>query len=300
MGPTSSNLAILFADISGSTELYEILGDVIARRKVAECLDLVTAVVRRQNGVVIKTIGDEIMSTFESPEDAAIAACEMQEVVEGQMVEQTVKGPIALSIRVGLHYGPAILEGGDVFGDAVNVAARMAQTSKAGQIITTQDTVNNLPAVLRASTRFIDRAPIKGKSETIDIFEVIWQQEDITRMQTGVVVEDAPTRRLILRYNQTELELNDETSYAVLGRSKTCDMTVDEKLASRHHVRIESRRGKYFITDQSTNGTYVRNNGFEEAFIRREEMPLSGHGEISLGRSFNEDPKEIVEFDCET
>jgi adenylate cyclase len=299
MVPTSSNLAILFADISGSTRLYEILGDVIARRKVAECLDTVTAVVRRHNGVVIKTIGDEIMSTFDSAEDAAVAACEMQEAVDGQMVEQSVKGPIALSIRVGMHFGPAILESGDVFGDAVNIAARMAQTSKAGQIITTQDTVDSLPAVLRASTRFIDRAPIKGKSETIDIFEVIWQQEDITRMSTGVVMEDAAAGRLLLSYHDEQLELNDEHSTAVLGRSKTCDMTVDEKLASRHHVRIESRRGKYFIVDQSTNGTYVRLNGSEEAFIRREEMPLSGSGEISLGRSFNEDPQEIVKFSCE-
>lgn len=295
MAPKTTNLTILFADISGSTRLYELLGDAPARSKVATCLQVLTDVTERHKGTVIKTIGDEIMCTFPNAEAAVAAACDMHELLEDDVTEQTAAGPISLSIRVGLHHGPAILESGDVFGDAVNVAARMASMSKAGQIITTQSTIEELPPILKASSRFIDRAPVKGKKETMDIFEVLWQQEDVTRMSTGVIPEPLQRAQLELRYHELNLTMDEERSSVVMGRSKTADVAVAEALASRQHVRLEHRRGKFFIIDQSTNGTYVFSDG-SEAFLRREEMPISGSGMISLGRSFSENPQEVVHY----
>ncbi len=295
MAPKTTNLAIMFADISGSTQLYENLGDVTARHTVSECLGVMTKVIKRYNGVVIKTIGDEIMCTFPTAEDAATAACEMNEELEDDITGQA-PGTDSLSIRVGMHFGPAILEGGDVFGDAVNVAARMASLAKANQIITTQHTVEQLSPVLRASTRFIDRAPVKGKKEAIDIFEVIWQQEDVTRMSTGVIPQNQNTSVLRLAYKGTEVVLNDKQTTVVMGRSVSCYMAVDEKLASRQHVKLECRRGKFFITDQSTNGTYLLPEGGSESFLRREEVPISGRGKLSLGRSFSENPADVVQY----
>jgi class 3 adenylate cyclase len=299
MAPKTTNLAILFADISGSARLYEILGDVAARTKVADCLEMLTAVIKQHNGTVIKTIGDEIMCTFPTSEDAANAACEMHEMLEEDITEQTAAGPISLTIRVGMHYGPAILEAGDVFGDAVNVAARMASMAKGSQIITTQNAVDAMSPIMRASTRFIDRAPVKGKKETMDIFEVLWQQEDVTRMSTGVVTpQQTEPVRMRLTYQNDSVILDGDITQVVMGRSKSADLTVNETLASRQHVRIEHRRGKFFIIDQSTNGTYVHHEN-DESFLRREEMPLSGDGMISLGRSFTEDPQEVVHFKSE-
>lgn len=299
MAPKTTNLAILFADISGSTRLYEILGDVAARTKVANCLEMLTTVIKQHHGTVIKTIGDEIMCTFPSAEDAATAACEMHEMLEDDITEQTAAGPISLSIRVGMHYGPAILESGDVFGDAVNVAARMASMAKGNQIITTQGAVDEMSPIMRASPRFIDRAPVKGKKETMDIYEVLWQQEDVTRMSTGVIVQPASDPiRMRLVYQEDTVVLDGDITQVVMGRSKSADLTVNETLASRQHVRIEHRRGKFFIIDQSTNGTYVFHDK-DESFLRREEMPLSGNGMISLGRSFSEDPREVVHFKSE-
>ena len=299
MAPKTTNLAILFADISGSTRLYEILGDVAARTKVADCLEMLRSVVERYKGIVIKTIGDEIMCTFPTAEDAATAACEMHEILEDDVTEQTAAGPISLTIRVGMHFGPAILESGDVFGGAVNVAARMASMAKGGQIITTQNAIDEMSAIMRASTRFIDRAPVKGKKETIDIFEVLWQQEDVTRMSTGVIsAPNADPARMRLTYGADTIMLDHDVTQVVMGRSKAADITVNESLASRHHVRIEHRRGKFFIIDQSTNGTYVHHAN-DEAFLRREEMPISGDGMISLGRSFSENPQEVVHFKSE-
>lgn len=296
MAPKTTNLAILFADITGSTRLYEILGDIAARAKVADCLELLTTVIERHNGIVIKTIGDEIMCTFPSAEEAATAACEMHEMLDDEITEQTSAGPISLTIRIGMHFGPAILEAGDVFGDTVNVAARMAAMAKGGQIITTQSAIDEMSPIMRASARFIDRAPIKGKKNTIDIFEVLWQQEDVTRMSTGVISQPATLPvRMQLTYDGATVVIDVDTNVVIIGRSKSADITVNETLASRQHVKIEHRRGKFFIIDQSTNGTYIQHEN-DESFLRREEMPLSGSGRISLGRSFAENPKEIVHF----
>jgi class 3 adenylate cyclase len=78
-------------------------------------------------GRVIKTIGDEIMCRFTSANDCVRAAKECQEEISMGIQGENVE----LTIKVGLHFGPAILmEDGDVFGDAVNVAARMAGIAK--------------------------------------------------------------------------------------------------------------------------------------------------------------------------
>lgn len=292
-------MAIVFADISGSTKLYETLGDQIARAKVAETLATITKVVKENNGTVIKTIGDEVMCTFPTAEEAAQACCEMHESLEA--VNANIKQGTVIAIRVGMHFGPAIMEGGDVFGDAVNLAARMAAQAKANQIITTQSTTEKLSPVLRASTRFIDHAPIKGKQEEIDIYEIIWQEEDVTRMATGMLdAKKTPQVKLRLKYNNSEVIVSKQRSSVILGRSKDCDLPVNEKLASRQHVRIELRRDKFFIIDQSTNGTHVRIENGEVAFLRREEMPINGNGQLSLGKGFNENPTELVSFIHET
>lgn len=285
----------MFADIAGSTKLYDTLGDQLARAKVASSIQTMSDITKQNNGTVIKTIGDEVMCTFPTAENAGTAAWEMQETFEEEAEANTDGSPVA--IRVGMHFGPAIMEGGDVFGDAVNIAARMAAQAKAKQIITTQDTLDKLPPTMRASTRFIDHAPIKGKKEEIDIFEIIWQEEDVTRMATGMVI-DKPTPEAILRltYDGQTVELSKKRPGLVMGRSQNCDLTINEKLASRQHVRIELRRDKFFIVDQSTNGTHVMVDGTPEEFLRREEIPLTGNGRISLGRGFSEDPDEIVEF----
>ncbi|HEX9782105.1 MAG TPA: adenylate/guanylate cyclase domain-containing protein, partial [Opitutaceae bacterium] len=132
MARKAATLAIVFADISGSTRLYESLGDAIARELVAQCLGVMTEYVDKHGGKVIKTIGDEIMCTFPSADQAIEASMGMQEGVTEDLPELNPNTPSTLTIRVGLHFGPAIIEGEDVFGDAVNVAARMAGLAKGG------------------------------------------------------------------------------------------------------------------------------------------------------------------------
>ena len=299
MGPKTSSLSIVFADIAGSTRLYEILGDATARQLVAQCLGVMSEVITKHGGRVIKTIGDEIMCTFPTAEQAVEASMDMQEAVAEDLPEINPNAPADMAVRIGLHYGQAILEGGDVFGDAVNVAARMAGLAKGGQIITTQSTAEALPPILQAGTRHLDRITVKGKSEVVNIYEVIWQAEDVTRMATGILATETARARLRLRYHELEVTLEQRTGPFILGRGKKADMVVNDGLASREHARFETRRGKFVLIDQSTNGTYVITPD-GPGYLRREEAILTGQGRISLGRDLKENPTEVVLFYCES
>jgi adenylate cyclase len=289
------SLTIVFADISGSTRLYELLGDVRARERTSQCLSALTEVVRRHGGTVVKTIGDEVMSTFPDADAAARAACAMQESVAAQVVP----GETALDIRVGLHYGSALVEAGDVFGDAVNVAARMVALAKARQILTTRQTVERLSPLLRAGTRYTDRTPVKGKQEEIDVYEVIWREEDLTRMEGHQIPLADLQARLHLRFREKELEVSHSCPVVTIGRGQQNDIVVLDALASRLHARIEYRRGKFILLDQSTNGTYVLTQEGESAYLRREEFVLRGSGAISLGRAAGTEAPEIIHFVCQ-
>ena len=298
MAKETASRAIVFADISGSTRLYETLGDAIARELIAQCLEIMTEQVNRHNGAVIKTIGDEIMATFGNAERAVEACMAMQESVAEDLPERNKHTPGDFAIRIGMHFGTCILEGGDVFGDAVNVAARMAGVAKGGQIITTQDTAAALSPAMRSTTRHLDRIPIKGKAEDVDIFEVIWQADDVTRMATGLLAQGATKlANLRLRYHAEIMELDQNMNVVILGRGQKADMVVNDSMASREHARIECRRGKFILTDMSTNGTYVETQE-GPSYLRREDIVLSGQGKIALGRDLGE-ATEFVIFDCQ-
>lgn len=279
--------AILFADVCGTTALYETLGPEAAKARLEACLDALAAVTAREGGRVVKTIGDEIMCVFDGPGGAASAACAMHESLQ----DEAGNGPLAL--RIGVQYGPAICDGDDVFGDAVNVAARMTDYARPGQTMTTKSALALMPAIMQASARHVDSAPVKGKAEPMEIYELLWQQSDVTRMAADSGPAARPERVLDLDYRGLIVRLDASRPQLVTGRSRSAELTVDEDLASRLHARFERRRGKFFLIDQSTNGTYVRSQG-HESFVRREELPLSGMGEISLGRPFSDVPPDTT------
>ena len=289
-----TQLAILFADVCGSTKLYDTLGDVKARSTVARCIQLMTEATESEGGTLIKTIGDEVMTTFKSADDAAAAATDMQEAISGGLV---VDGrPIA--IRVGFHMGPVLLEEGDVFGDAVNLAARMAGQAKAGQILTTAATVQLMTPLWKASTRQIDRAAVKGKRDQIDVYEVIWQGEEMTRMVTPAWASAAAehTAKLKLKLGENRVEVSEDLTQVTLGRAEQNDLVVVGDLISRLHARIEYRNGRFILTDLSTNGTYVVDKGGTQTFVRRDSHDLKGSGMIGLGKVPQAASSEAVSF----
>ena len=293
-----TKLTILFADVCGSTKLYETLGDTVARDTVAKCVSIMGEETQRQSGRVVKTIGDEVMSVFEDPSAAADAAGGMQERISSGLVVQGKN----IAIRVGFHFGPVIVEtDGDVYGDAVNTAARMAGQAKAGQILTTAATVDIMSDTWKASTRQIDRAVVKGKKDEIDMIEILWQREDVTRMSTSFKPAAAAVKKakLMLRYRDQSVEVNESNSSVVMGRADESDLVVKNTLISRLHARIEYRKGNFVLVDQSINGTYVRTSGGEELFVRRDNYPIKGNGIIGLGQRLAPESPDAISFQSE-
>jgi len=280
MTRNEQTLAILFADVAGSTRLYEKLGNAQALVAVGRCLEIVKGVCEGHGGRVIKNIGDEAMTAFVSADDCTEAAAEIQ----GKLAELPPAGGARLAMRIGYHVGPAIEADGDVFGDSVNVAARMVALAKGGQVITSAETAAALSPWLRARLREIDSLSVKGKAQDIAIFELMWQDsaEELTALSTRPKLGPA---RIHLAYGNRELDLSDGQPAVTLGRDPQCDVVITDKMASRMHARIERRRDKFVIVDQSSNGTYVTVDGEREILLRREELILRGKGHISFGHA---------------
>lgn len=278
------SVAILFADVVGSTQLYERLGDDKAREMVGRCLEIMRAATENNQGNVIKTMGDEIMATFPTADDAMNAARRMQEQITQDAELAHEGGHVA--IRIGCHFGPVVQEQRDIFGSAVHTANRMTSQAKARQIITTQATVDLLGEEWRNLVRQIDVATVRGKEDEVVLYEVLWQPDDATSMLPAVGFREKPARslRLSLRYQGKEIIVGDGRKTATLGRADDNDVVVKGTLISRLHARVEVHRGKITLVDESTNGTFVQTDGGEEFFVRRDSTLLTGKGVIGLGR----------------
>lgn len=287
-----TEMAVLFADIAGSTKLYDTLGDAQAKTLIDECLGIMRGVVARYAGRVIKTIGDEVMCVLPDADSGHLAAADMQLKVAALPAVSNVKR----AIRVGFHVGPVIEESSDVFGDTVNMAARMAGFAKGMQIITTLATVERLSPALQSSTRKIAALSVKGKGDDIEVCEVIWQAGEDLTMATASITPALTQTKLHLTHGASELVLEQANAAVLLGRDAGCQIVLADRKASRVHARIERRRDKFFLVDQSSNGTFVTFAGEAEITLRREEVMLRGQGRIAFGHSIRESGGETVEF----
>jgi len=295
MGATPQNLAVLFADISGSTALYDKLGNELALQLVTRTLDILTREMAARHGRLIKTIGDEIMCIFPD----AIAAVEAARAMQLAVEKLRPGGEHPIYVRIGLHYGEVILEGGDVYGDTVNIAARVTAITRARQIMTTYALVEQLPEELRTQSRPVMRTEFHGKVEATDVFQIAWEQEDTTRTRIGMSAFRKPSgarNELVLRYRQQVITLSEQRKSIVLGRGDDCDLVIRDNLASRQHARIEYNFGKFLFVDHSANGTYIRFSDNQVIQLSHQQIVLHGAGTLSLGKPFSESPGEVIEY----
>ena len=288
-------VAILFADVVGSTQLYDKFGDTKASETVGKCLDIMKDATQQFNGTVIKTIGDEVMSTFGTVDEAMGAAAQMQSLISGG------KDDIQVSIRVGCHFGPVVQEQNDIFGAAVHTANRMTSQAKSKQIIISGSTVERLGPEWQAQTRQIDVATVRGRVDEVALFEVLWQPDEATSM-LPTIDWDSKTKgatKVTLTFRDQTIVVDENRKGINMGRADENDLVVKGNLISRIHARVEMRRGKFILIDQSTNGTFLENAQGEETFIRRDSTELTGEGIIGLGRVAKPGTPLAVHFICE-
>jgi len=277
---TQQSNVILFADVVGSTSLYETIGNVEAKYFVDQALSQLSDIARKYDGEIIKYIGDEVLCRFDDPDKACNAAVEMQEATVSADPAQK-----KLKIKVGMDYGPVIVDANDVFGDTVNVAARMASIATTGQIIITQNMQNHLSPLNQEKGQIIDRIPVHGKAKPIDLISVVWEsKDDVTKFATrGFTTSNAAPETMTLSVGSDNLTISSNDSF-VIGRGSNCDLALTKStLASRVHAKIVFKRGKFVLIDQSTNGTYVKTGSDDMLYLRREELQLWGHGVFCLG-----------------
>jgi adenylate cyclase len=297
----SEQLAVLFADVCESTTIYEALGDTRALTLVNRLFAALTEKVKAHDGRVLKTLGDAMVCQFPDADAACRAACELQATAIGIEAD----GGAKLAIKVAFNWGPVVTEQGDVFGDTMNVCARLVALGNPHQIVTTQQTVDALSPPLRESCRELFPIQIRGRVEAVQVCEVVWREDpDRTEMfsRSGMTRLKARAREAILKLSYAGDSFVVEPAGSLrLGRDKENDVVVNSGLASRVHARIYGKGGNFVIADQSSNGTFLLADGAKsEAHLRREEAVLGERGYIGLGGPASSHGDHVLRYRLES
>jgi len=237
-----NNLTILFSDISQSSRLYELHGDAKALEIVDRAIKVISSQIISHNGRVLKKIGDEVMCVFSDTAHAVHAACALHKVVQNDKFLSEFQ----LALKTGIHFGEVLTEEDDVFGDNVNITARIASLAKSDQIIATCETVEQLPQDLRSKIRALGRIKVRGKQKHVEIIEVLWKEDfsELTIMPGTIQDERKPRSTLFLKYADQEIEVKDADTTVELGRGEQNTVVIQNGTVSRAHASIKHQQGK--------------------------------------------------------
>jgi adenylate cyclase len=256
---------------------------------------LVTGVLPRYQGRLVKAIGDAVMCVFPTADAAVLAASEMQSLVAAN---QPRDHPVTL--HVGLHYGSVLAERDDVFGDTVNGAAYLTAVATGGQIVTTEATEQQLSAALKSCVRPIFHTMLKGSDRESTVYQVLWRADnrditDVGMLSTSSIPRD--TGSLIVTLDDERVRVDQWRPAIAVGREPDSDLVVKDSYASRRHLSIKLVRMQFYLVDHSINGTYVALESGQEVHVLRREVVLDGAGEIRVGRARADRPREVLTFE---
>jgi class 3 adenylate cyclase len=289
--PTEST--VLFADICRSTVLFSKLGDQEALNLIMKALELAGQIVTEQNGTIIGTIGDEIMCTFNTPEDALISARQIHKMMQ--------QNPLMLSnqlaMRLGINSGTVVSLSDNIYGDTVNIAARLAQQAKANQTLVSSNTIASIDEILHDQIRHIGQINLRGKSGALDVHELLETdtEEEITEVSSN---EKLVTRSFLMtaHFRTRQMRFDPMLIRFLFGRGQDCDQAIDHPTISREHAELLYRNGQFLLRDFSTNGSFVI-QGDNTNQIHRSSIELKGEGKIYLGRTLGL-PQFCIKFTC--
>lgn len=280
-------IAIVFVDIGDSTGLYERLGDVAAARVTQDLLVAIGGTAASHGGRVVKHLGDGLLLTFAKAEQAFLA------------IEQILPpaGAASVMVRAAAHLGPVVQRdgSGDVFGDAVNLAARLEGMARPGEALASGDFVTALPQPLRERTELFDSLVVRGRSTPTSVWRLRVVPEDGATVLRGIQAPAPPRRMLQLLHAGRTLELSSQGSL-VIGRDEDCDLVLCSPLCSRRHAVIGFVRDRFIVEDRSTNGTWVRPRLSAPIFLRRESASLFDDGTLGLGGEAGDDRGHLVQY----
>ena len=277
---SSRETTVLFAAIIGASDMRERAGDKAAHEALERCQFRLGQAAASCGARLMKSTADKVMVLAANPDAAADAASTMHLAMEKLPKTADIK----LSVGIGFHFGPVVQKGDEVFGDTVNLAARLCEHAGSGQIITTEWTAKLLSPLYRAWLRHLEKTQIKGRSDETALCELVWRADD----NATALVRNRPEEQrqqvvLRLTYRGRTLERRREREVVTIGRGEDCGLVVADENASRHHCTIERRKDKFVLVDLSTNGTYLTVEGEKEVLLQHEEFVLRKRGSITLG-----------------
>ncbi|MEO8299491.1 MAG: adenylate/guanylate cyclase domain-containing protein [Burkholderiales bacterium] len=282
---TSVTCTVLFADLRGSTSLYESLGNQEAAAVVTHSVAVVARIVEEHDGRVIKTLGDGLMAIFYDASSAVLTAEDVHESLERVLGSPRAHRRAGLRVQIALAYGDVIEVGGDCFGDAVNVAARLLDHAGDNETLATSQTLDALPGEMCSRFRRLEKLHLRGRLEPVELWRLEPPRTDAVSTMFG---ETAPINNvpdgLRLSLDGTSRIHTLRNLPVVLGRSHEATYCVDDSRVSRMHARIEWTGGNFQVTDLSSNGTFVRFGRQPQVVtLRRGTCTLHGQGIITLG-----------------
>ena len=299
-----SDRTVLFADLRGSTALYETLGNAEATSVVTHCVNAVAQAVTAQHGDVVKTLGDGLMAVFDDAAPAILAAIRMQELLEGMVSRGSERGASSglrgLRLQVAMARGEIVEMNGDCFGDAVNVAARLLDHAGDNETLVTADVLHDLAAETLARFRSLDKLVLRGRVEPVQVWVLGGRRGssgDLAVTQFGAVTTVQEPDGLRLMWGAQHRVFASKQMPVVLGRSPQAAFCVDDSRVSRSHARLDWHSGSFQLADLSYNGTYVRFNDGEIVSLRRGSCTLHGSGSIGLGGTPSDAASASVSFD---
>ena len=276
---------VVFADLVGSTSMFERLGDETASRFVTQLVGALSQIFEQHSGRVVKLLGDGLFVVFPQEGDALAACISIQQRFLDQPIRPGGSGA-PVQMQMGIESGEVVEIDGDCFGDTVNSAARLADLAGAAQILTTQNVWSALGPLQRACLRSLGPMHLRGKAQASHVYRVEWQSgrdEDATMMGRSMVSDAAPLVLKLVAGEQT-VELQAESAKISLGRGLDAALTLNDPRVSRMHATLEWRGGQFVLSDASSYGTWVYfGNQSEAVVLRRTECYLVGSGQISAG-----------------
>jgi adenylate cyclase len=275
---------VVFVDVAASVALYRRLGDALAASRISTALDLVGEQAAAQGGELIKRSGDELLLLFGNPERTIDALIEIQ-------------NDSRLNLRIGAHRGAILRQHDDIYGDTVNLAARLTAIARARQIVLSRPLFESLEGAQRSMCERFQRLRIKGVATSVAIYQLRWEGAAATAINTLEATQFPRPSTLVLELvldgplegsresppdrAATTLRVSG-TEDVLIGRDPSCDLIIDHPRVSRFHATVESHDGQFLLRDHSTNGSVLQTGPRP---LRRATVPLRGQGAVSFGHT---------------
>ncbi len=295
---------VVFADLFGSTGVFESLGNAKATEAVTQITTWLGEKFEANGGRVVKFLGDGVLVIFKENQDAVAAVVDVQRAYV-QRLAHAAPGAY-MPLRIGVARGEVEMVDTDCYGDAVNVAARLSELTGPHQIWVNREVIDDSRPLPGTHPRLMGPIHVRGRAEPCTVYQIEWQEDTDSQFFTilsPLAVGLAESQHDALG-SQVELSwLDNQKTFKAfelpvhIGRIRQAEFVVSDEHVSRRHARLDWRNGSVVLTDVSSYGCWVRFfGGGADLLLRREECVLHGRGEIALGMPFSDISAPVVTF----